>query len=370
LSKNKDKNLNKDNGTSNNSSLNVAFVGGGKGCKEILELLQTYRPRTFKLNIIGVADFHKDAPGRKFAEKIGIWTTENYKEFFKYKELDLLIELTGKDEVLDEIYEIKPKKVKVLDHVGARFLWEIIEIQEEKLVLEERLAASEKMIVMGEMAYHLAHELRNPLMCIGGLARRILHYPHVPEGMRHRLQLIIQHVEQMERAVSHVCDVAKPLQPRFCLCDMKAIMNELCKGIRLEAETKGILVECNIGDDLPTMVVDPDLFRQAIWHVVKNAIEAMENIGGRLTITAELCWDDLVLIIKDTGPGIENHLKDQVFRPFYTTKPGSAGLGLSLCRKIIWDHGGEISIKKGEEGGTIVRFDIPVRFEIPGAPPI
>ncbi len=348
----------------------IAIVGGGMGCKEVLELLQTYRPRTFILKILGVADHHFDAPGKIFAEQKGIWTTDDYKEFFDKPELDLIIELTGRDEVLEEIYKLRPKKVKVLDHVAARFLWEIIEIQEEKLVLEERLAASEKMVVMGEMAYHLAHELRNPLMCIGGLARRVSHYPHVPEGMKQRLQLIIQHVEQMERAVSHVCDVAKPLQPRFCLCDMQKIMKELCRAIKLEAEDKGILVICNTGCDLPTMVIDPDLFREAVWHVVKNAIEAMENIGGKLTITSSLCWDDLSITIKDTGPGIGEHIKDQVFRPFYTTKPGSAGLGLSLCRKIIWDHGGEISIKRGKDGGTEVRFDIPVRFKVPGAPPI
>lgn len=350
--------------------LRVAFVGGGKGCRELLQLLCAYKAKTFTLEIVGVADPDPKAPGRHYAHEMGLWTTGDYRDFFKGPEPDLLVELTGRDDVLEELLHTKPSHVKILDHVGARLLWEIIEIQQEKLALEERLAASEKMVAVGEMSYHLAHELRNPLMCIGGLTRRILRYPQTPAILRQRLELIVRHVRQMERAIAHVCDVARPLEPHYELVNLKDMFQELCKNVRREAKRYRVRVHCEIDQDLPSFFLDADLMREALWHVVRNAFEAMVASGGELTMRADLCWDEVMIVLEDTGPGINEDLKEQAFRPFYTTKEGRTGLGLALCRKIVWDHGGEITLRRKPEGGTAVVIELPVRFQELGAPPV
>ena len=118
--------------------LNVAFVGGGKGCYDILHLLKFYSPVHLHTHILGVADINEDAIGRRHAERLGIPTKSDYKSFLQSKELDLIIELTGNDSVLADIRTNKLDSIKILDHVGALFLWEIISIQEEKLRLEKK----------------------------------------------------------------------------------------------------------------------------------------------------------------------------------------------------------------------------------------
>ena len=120
--------------------INVAFVGGGKGCYDILRLLKSYSPAYLHTHIIGVADPHKDAIGRRHAERLGIPTQSDYKSFLQSKELDLIIELTGDDNVLADIRQKKLDSIKILDHVGALFLWEIIAIQDEKLHLEKKVS--------------------------------------------------------------------------------------------------------------------------------------------------------------------------------------------------------------------------------------
>jgi len=122
--------------------LNVAFVGGGKGCYDILHLLKSYSPVHLQTHIIGVADPNEDAIGRRHAERLGIPTTSDYAPFLQSKELDLIIELTGDDNVLTDILNNKLDTIKILDHVGALFLWEIIAIQEEKLRLEKKCPTS------------------------------------------------------------------------------------------------------------------------------------------------------------------------------------------------------------------------------------
>jgi hypothetical protein len=118
--------------------ITVAFVGGGKGCYDILHHLKSYPPYHFKPQIIGVADPNIEAIGRRLAERLGIATTSDCQPFLQNKELDLIIELTGDDRVLADIHNNKLASIKVLDHVGALFLWEIIAIQDEKLRLEKK----------------------------------------------------------------------------------------------------------------------------------------------------------------------------------------------------------------------------------------
>ncbi len=350
--------------------VNVAFVGGGKGCRDVLRLLTMYPLRSLKLKVIGVADPKHDAPGRVFAEELRIKTTSDYKEFYKYPELDLIIELTGDDQVLDEILSTKPKRVKVLDHLGARLLWEIIEIQEEKLILEERLSASEKMVAVGEMAYRLTHDLRNPLMCIGGLTRRLLLNPDTPHYLRRQMEQIISYVEKMEKAVANICDVARPIYPHYQPTDITCTLKSWCKGVRYEARRYNVEVVCRIEEDLPKLIMDKELISQVLWHVAEHAMETMSTSTRRLLIQARLCLDEVLIVLEQDGeeevecPG---RLELGVSESVSPTKRSS--LWLAMCRKIMSDHGGDIRVER-RAGRLIVVIELPVRFEMPAGPPI
>jgi signal transduction histidine kinase len=349
----------------NKQVLNVAFVGGGKGCYDILHHLKFYPPVHFKPHIIGVADHNENAIGRNHARRLGIPTTSDYKPFLHNKKIDLIIELTGHDEILSDIHKNKLASIKVLDHVGALFLWEIIAIQEEKLRLEKKVSLLDTMAAIGEISYRMTHELRNPLMIIGGLVRRMMTRIDLPHGCRKKLKHISHHVQHIEELISDICDVVRPLKPQFNLVDMNDFLSDWCKTVSTEARVSGVAVEVDIDEELPAMYIDRSLMRQALWHIFENSLDAIIDRGGSISIKAVLCWDNIHIEFIDTGGGFAGLSASQAIQPFMTTKPGRMGLGLALCRQIVFDHGGDISMVNEKNKGTSVVIKLPITLTKP-----
>lgn len=354
----------------NKQVINVAFVGGGKGCNDILNLLKSYPPVHFKPAIIGVADHNPKAIGRSHAERLNIPTSSDYKPFLKNKKIDLIIELTGNDEVLADILKNKLDSIKVLDHVGALFLWEIIAIQEEKIRLEKKVTHLDRMAAIGEISYRMTHELRNPLMIIGGLIRRLMTRIDLPHGCRMKLKNISHQVMHIEELICDICDVVRPLKPEFSLTDMKEFLEKWCRAVQSEALLAGVTVNVNMAEELPDMYIDRSLIRQALWHIFENSLEAMTDTGGEITINVRLCWDNIHIEFIDTGGGFKTLSTVEAMQPFMSTKTGRMGLGLALCRQIIFDHGGDIRIINEGASGVTVLIKLPITLtRLPGLEP-
>jgi signal transduction histidine kinase len=345
--------------------INVAFVGGGKGCYDILHLLNTYSPVHLQTQILGVADHNKDAIGRRHAERLGIPTTSDYTPFLQSKNLDLIIELTGDDNVLADIRKRKLDSIKILDHVGALFLWEIIAIQDEKLRLEKKVSHLNTMAAIGEISHRMTHELRNPLMIIGGLTRRLMMRDDLPHGTRKKLKTISQHVQHVEELISDICDVSRPLTPEYKLTDMNDFLSNWCNAVRTEAQMIGVKVEFAIDKELPDMYIDRSLISQALWHIAENSLDAMAYSSGTIKINILLCWDNIHIELIDNGKGFADISTTQAVKPFMTTKPGKMGLGLSLCRQVLLDHGGDMEIVNDKEIGVAVIIKLPIKLTQP-----
>jgi len=345
--------------------INVAFIGGGKGCYDILHHLKFYPPVHFKPHIIGVADPNKNAIGMIHAGRLEIPTTSDYRPFLQNKDLDLIIELTGDDRVLDDIHSNKLASIKVLDHVGALFLWEIIAIQEEKLHLEKKVSHLDTMAAIGEISYRMTHELRNPLMIIGGLVRRMMTRIDLPHGSRKMLKHISHHVQHIEELICDICDVVRPLKPQFSQIDMNEFIGSWCNGVKTEARLAGVAVDIEMDDELPAMYIDRSLMRQALWHIFENSLDALIDIGGTIKIKTLLCWDNLHIEFIDSGGGFRELSTSQAVHPFMTTKPGRMGLGLALCKQIIFDHGGDLEIVNEKNKGTSVSIKLPISLTQP-----
>lgn len=345
--------------------INVVFVGGGRGCYEILNLLKSYSPTHFLPNIVAVADTNVDAVGRRHAERLGIPTSSDYRQFLRDENIDLIIELTGIDEVLSDIHKNRLEKIKVIDHVGALFLWDIIAILDEKIHLEKKVSDLDTMAAIGEIAYRLTHELRNPLMITGGLVRRMMTRMDLPHKIRIRLKHMAAHIQHMEEVLSDICDVVRPLQPHYTLTGMSEFLENWCNAARAEARLVGVVLNAKVDPDLPAIYIDPSLIRQALWHIVENSMDAMAETGGTINIKALLCWDTLLIEINDTGTGFRDISITTAMQPFISTKQGRMGLGLSLCRQIILDHGGDIEIINKKDGGATIIVEIPITFKVP-----
>ena len=345
--------------------IHVAFVGGGKGCYDILNLLKSYPPTHLIPHILAVADTNSEAVGYRYAQKIGVETTPDYKHLLQNKNIDLIIELTGKDSVLNDILENKLESIKVLDHVGALFLWEIIAIQEDKLHLEKKVSDLNTMAAVGEISYRLTHEIRNPLMIIGGMVRRMMTRVDLPHGIRKRLKQISGHVQHIEEVVSDICDVVRPLKPNFKLTPMSDFLNGWCNAVKAEARLVDVAVQFDIEEDLPIMYVDPSLLRQALWHILENSLDAMVDHGGTITIRGILCWDYVYIELSDTGTGLGTLTTSKAMEPFTSTRHGKMGLGLALCRQIVHRHDGNLQIIDQKDKGVAVIIELPIKFKMP-----
>jgi two-component system cell cycle sensor histidine kinase/response regulator CckA len=120
-------------------ALNVAIVGGGLGCKAIMDMIFAERLSGLRMKLIGVADINPKAMGYRYAQEKGIYTTTDYRGLYKFKDLDMIIEVTGDEEVANEISRTKPDHIRLVDHVTARLFWDIFQIEEE-MIAERKLA--------------------------------------------------------------------------------------------------------------------------------------------------------------------------------------------------------------------------------------
>jgi signal transduction histidine kinase len=345
--------------------LNLVIIGGGKGCYDILNLLKSYPSTHILPHVIAVVDSNPDAVGRRHAERLNIPCFQDYTQFLQDNHLDLIIELTGNDTVLRDIRENKLDSIKLLDHVGALFLWEIIAIQKEKLLLEKKVSDLNTMAAIGEISYRLTHELRNPLMIIGGHIRRLMTRFDLHHGVRKRLKHISKHVQHLEEVIADTCDVVRPLHPHYELTEMTNFFTVWYSRVKVEARMMGVSVEDQIEENLPTMYIDPSLLRQALWYILENSFEAMAETGGKLSIKAIVCWDCIHIELTDTGSGFSDMSTSKAIEPLTTTRDGKMGLGLSLCQQIVMGHGGDIKIVNEKDNGATVIIEIPITFDHP-----
>jgi PAS domain S-box-containing protein len=131
-------------------ALNVAIVGGGPGCKAIMDMILTEKLSQLRMTLVGVADINPAAVGYRYAQKKGIYTTQDYSDLYKLNDLNLIIELTGREEVANEIFESKPDHVRLMGNVAARLFWDVFRVEEQRIAerkhTEKALQANERFL--------------------------------------------------------------------------------------------------------------------------------------------------------------------------------------------------------------------------------
>lgn len=222
--------------------------------------------------------------------------------------------------------------------------------------LEAEVLQAGQLAALGRMAAHISHEIKNPLMLIGGFARQVLKgLDQDPEKSREKLQIIVDEIGRLEDFLAEVGSYAKLSEPRKQPGDLNALIQEVCDRLAPVLQESGITLSLKLAPDLPQMRFDPVYLRQVFLNVAKNAVEAMPD-GGDLTITSGLKEGRLLVQIADTGGGIPPEHLDKIFQPFFSTKPKGTGLGLAISRKITEAHQGEITIDSETGRGTRVNI--------------
>ncbi len=229
----------------------------------------------------------------------------------------------------------------------------------ELKVNRDRLIRSEKLAAVGEMSATVAHGLRNPLVSIGGFARRLLKKQPADEVSAKYLRIIVDEIDRLEVMLSELLDFVRPRKLELESVYLGSVVEEALKSFSSEFISSGIQVQTSLHPGIPPLDLDVDQFRRVLQNLFCNAIDAMPS-GGVLQVTTGLEDGQAAISIADTGQGIDDGDIEKVFHPFYTSKPSSVGLGLAVCNQIIAIHGGHIKLERRLPLGVVFNIFLPV----------
>lgn len=215
---------------------------------------------------------------------------------------------------------------------------------------------------MSLMALTVADRVRNPASMIGGRCRRIMEKKDISEGLRKNLGYIIEGSEQLDKIVTDFETFLKNRQSKFRREDLNTVVERVVCAIEKEAAYKGVELVVQISPESLMIKMQKDLLRIAIFHIIKNAIEATHT-GGFVKVETLRDRDYVVLTVSDTGYGIPERDVDNVFKPFYSTKEQGYGMGLPLVKQIVSEHLGEVVVMSGQCNGSTFRILFPVRWK-------
>ncbi len=225
--------------------------------------------------------------------------------------------------------------------------------------MEARMRQADRLASLGRMAANIAHEIRNPLASLTG-AVEALARPASFEDERERLvRIVLRESDRLNAVISDFLDYARPAPLALERVNVADILDDVLVLLERGSLPPAVKPLRDFPAELPWRV-DAHQFRQAIWNLCLNAVEAMPD-GGELTVGAAGHRDRLEVWVSDTGDGIEVGEVSQIFEPFFSTKPHGSGLGLALVHRVVSDHAGHVDVRTAPESGTTITLTLPVQ---------
>ncbi|MFP3927645.1 MAG: PAS domain S-box protein [Desulfobacteraceae bacterium] len=223
--------------------------------------------------------------------------------------------------------------------------------------LEKKLLQSERLAAVGEAVAHVVHELKNPLMIIGGFTSQIRRYLE-DERLTQKLDLILEEVTRVERLVAGLGDFTKDYRLILRRADVNSVLRDVVKVMAGAYPPGRYGFRENLDPNLEEITCDPDKLKQVFINIIANGMEAMSE-GGVITLTTASTSTGIEIRISDEGLGIPDEDLQHIFEPFYTTRERGSGLGLSISYKIVQAHGGDLSAVSRPGKGTTFIIRLP-----------
>jgi two-component system NtrC family sensor kinase len=310
-----------------------------------------YRPDEV-IGVLKAADFYPENQAHQIKQLIycpghgGVGVLENYETLARHKEGALVpIWLSAR------LLRDSGREIGIVGYFR--------DLRERKR-LEDELLRQERLATLGKMVAHVSHEIKNPLAAIGGFARQGERQEELPEGVRRKLKFIHQEVQRLEKFLADLSNYTRITSIHKVSGDILALLQEVGEFMEADFKEKGVVFVLQTPGEIPPFPFDPDQLRQVLLNLLKNSLEAMPQ-GGQLTVSAAVRNRHLVLTVQDTGQGITpEHLKS-LFTPFFSTKEGGSGLGLTISRGLIEQHRGEIEFASEVDRGTTCIIRLPLK---------
>lgn len=215
----------------------------------------------------------------------------------------------------------------------------------DQMALQSRVAQSEALATIGEMAAVVAHEIRNPLGSIVMASKQIASDKLSKEDREMVMQVLRNESQRLNEALTNFLAFAKPREIKLTSCNLNEIVEEVCNMVQSNTELiKKIEISISCDRSIKPFPVDADQIRQVVWNIVLNAIQAMDG-NGKLKIETGHRNGHAFFAVADTGPGISESAALEIFKPFHTTKKQGTGLGLAIADRIVKAHGGRIEVR-------------------------
>jgi len=232
--------------------------------------------------------------------------------------------------------------------------------QERLLSAHEDLSRFRRTTSMAEMAASIAHQLNQPLTALvthASACRRWLQAnpPNVARATA-AAESVVQETSRAAEVVGRVRSLFSKTDYVREPTDLNALVRELTGLLREDAIRRGVTIKLSLADELPNLAVDSVQVQQVILNLAINGMEAMSVVPGPKSLEIETALSgthEVMVTVKDCGPGIAEAVCDRIFEPFFTTKPQGTGMGLAICRSIIEEHGGQIWAELGSKGAVI-----------------
>lgn len=234
------------------------------------------------------------------------------------------------------------------------------DITEFKRLLDQTIQ-NEKLAEVGRLSAGIAHEINNPLAMVAYATELLKREKPLSNFQDEMLEKIEMEVERLKSLTGGLLSFSSSRQTQNRLVNLNDLINEVLKLLRFELQRKSIQLDTDFSE-IPVISADPNTIKQVIINLVMNAAHAMQG-QGKIVLTTSLNSKGLLeLQVRDDGPGIAPELQEQVFAPFFTTKPEGegTGLGLYICQNIIRGHGGSITMQSQLDKGTTFRICLPV----------
>jgi len=301
---------------------------------------------------------------RQFSEKSAQYFIETYVPLWDRERRNVIgvVELYRTPDALFEAIHSGSRLIWFGAVVGALFLYGVLFsiVRRAHNIMREqarRLAESESLAAIGEMASAVAHAIRNPLAVIRSSAELVADTPECPG--RDSAQDIVFEVDQVERTVRELLTYSRPPSEKTETIELNPIIQKSLRSFGREMDRRRVEIRTRLEDPLPAVRGDSVLIGQVLNSLIANALDAM-SAPGRLTVESSLAGDrrHIRVSISDTGSGIAAQELANIFKPFHTTKPKGLGLGLPLARRILERHGGTLDVASAVGSGTTVTLQL------------
>lgn len=253
-------------------------------------------------------------------------------------------------------YMLAAAMTQVILFLGVAFLVGWLRRREQRYQRQAQKAG--ELAAVGQAVASVAHDMKTPLMAIGGFTAQVLRGLPGDGKEAKKLKVVVEQTARLEAMVKEMLDFSRPLEARLSPVDIGELARRCEKVVEPLAAKLEVSFHNRVDSNLPPAQADPDRLEQALINLLSNAIQACKP-GGKVELSAEADGDDLWLEVSDDGPGVPPVEIERILEPFYTTKKEGTGLGLPTVIKIAKAHGGRLEIGKSALDGALFTLVLP-----------